>query len=319
MSRVQRFDRSTVPPSKVQKLPSGGIKVDGAPTRAGVFLYDLTDGTKRREYRAPEEVFSEDSLATLADAAVTIGHPEESISPATWARDSVGHVGAPRVEAPHVAAPIVVQRGDAIEKVGARDLVELSCGYSCGLDMTPGTTPEGEHYDARQIGIVYNHVALLPKGEARGGPTVALRLDSGACISSDMPAPDTSKDDEIKALRERADKAEAKIKDLEASIPARVAARSGVIAKAIGWGVIKADEATSAPADDDTIIRGILKKAMPALGKSLDMMTHEILMSLLQDVAGAAPAEEPKPADKPADAPATSCNCLLYTSDAADE
>jgi hypothetical protein len=43
---------------------------------------------------------------------------------------------------------------------------ELSCGYTLNLDETPGTTPTGEHYDAIQRDIVYNHIAIVPHGRA---------------------------------------------------------------------------------------------------------------------------------------------------------
>lgn len=311
MDRVARVDRGG-PVSKITKVAGGGVRVDGALTRSGVFRYQDAEGRVRLEYRPPEEVFAEDTLRSLAAAPVTDLHPAEPVTPATWRRDAVGHVGDDiRTEAPYVVAGVVVQDAATVAKIpigrdpGPDDRVELSCGYTCGLEMTPGVTPQGERYDAIQRGIEYNHVALLPRGDARGGPEIRLRLDSGECISTNTMAEktDTTKDDEIKALRERAEKAEAKADALEKSVPKRVAERSAIIAKAIGWGVIKADEA-GAPAagDDDTIIRGILKKAMPMLGKSLDLMTHEILMSLLQDVAGSAPAPTEEPA-APADAP----------------
>src|SRR5690606_28507268 len=40
---------------------------------------------------------------------------------------------------------------------------EISLGYKCQLDPTPGTW-NGESYDAVQKNIVVNHVALGPKG-----------------------------------------------------------------------------------------------------------------------------------------------------------
>jgi hypothetical protein len=51
---------------------------------------------------------------------------------------------------------------------------ELSCGYSCDLDMTPGVM-DGQHYDAVQKNIRGNHVALVTRG--RAGAEAALHLD----------------------------------------------------------------------------------------------------------------------------------------------
>jgi hypothetical protein len=73
---------------------------------------------------------------------------------------AVGSVlSAGRQDGNAIRADIVIYNLDT-------DARELSCGYSLNLDETPGTTPEGEHYDAIQRNIVYNHVALVPQGRA---------------------------------------------------------------------------------------------------------------------------------------------------------
>lgn len=43
-------------------------------TRTGVFLYQLPDGTVRREYRPPEEVFNADSLRLYKGIPITDDH-----------------------------------------------------------------------------------------------------------------------------------------------------------------------------------------------------------------------------------------------------
>lgn len=43
---------------------------------------------------------------------------------------------------------------------------ELSCGYTLDLDETSGVTPDGEHYDAVQRNIRYNHLAIVHRGRA---------------------------------------------------------------------------------------------------------------------------------------------------------
>lgn len=43
---------------------------------------------------------------------------------------------------------------------------ELSAGYTCDLDWTPGKTPSGEAYDAVQKNIRINHVAIVQRGRA---------------------------------------------------------------------------------------------------------------------------------------------------------
>lgn len=156
------------------------LRVDGYLARTGIQIYN--DGiNERREYRSPEEVFSEDSLASFRGMPVTIQHPRVMVTARTWKQVAVGHVGDDvrrSDDGEHVAASIWLHDAKAITRVQSGELQELSVGYLARLDETPGVAPSGEKYDARQTEIRGNHVALLRQGQARGGPTVALRLDS---------------------------------------------------------------------------------------------------------------------------------------------
>lgn len=176
-----RFDAGTL--GKVERTPTGGVRVPAHVTRVGVLTYVRRDGTTVREYRPADEVFHADSLATLADAAVTVAHPPAGkVTPETFRTDAVGYVREPgRADGHLVRAQLVLQDAAAIARVDAGELVELSCGYACVIDPTPGVTPDGERYDQVQRAIRYNHVALLPRGGGRAGPDVRLRLD-GACV-----------------------------------------------------------------------------------------------------------------------------------------
>jgi hypothetical protein len=158
-----------------------GVRLDGVIAKSGVLAYRRADGTTIREYLPPDEAARADSLATLRDAPVTVQHPgggTRMVTPATVRTDSVGHVsGEPRVDAGRVVAALAIQEHEAITRIDRGELVELSAGYGVMIDPTPGTTPEGERYDAIQRERVYNHVALLPRGAARAGSEASLRLD----------------------------------------------------------------------------------------------------------------------------------------------
>jgi len=182
VSLAFRFDKSGVlDKAKVTKRPDGSYIITGAATRAGIFLYTFDDGSTRRELRHPEEVFKDASRESLAFAAVTVQHPPGGVMVNADNRSSyaVGFVGAPGTKAEdgeHLIAPLVVTDPSALRSIDAGDLVELSCGYACRLEMTPGVY-NGENYDAVQRDVVYNHLALLQRGQARGGPTCSLRTD----------------------------------------------------------------------------------------------------------------------------------------------
>lgn len=171
---------------RAERTPSGGVRVPGAVVCAGVLTYQRVDGTTVRELVPPDEVGNPESLRTLRDAPVTVGHPapdaegSQRVTPETHRELSVGHVsGEPRFEDEHAIAELVVLEASAIARVDAGELTELSPGYKCFIDATPGVW-RGQPYDQVQRERTYNHVALLPSGGARGGASVALRVDGVA-------------------------------------------------------------------------------------------------------------------------------------------
>jgi uncharacterized protein len=172
---------------KSSRTPQGFLRVDGALTRTGIFVYKNSDGTERREYRPPESVFAPAAQASFDNAPITVMHPASRRVTAENAKElSVGHVREPRKDANHLAGSLIVTDAGTIAAVERGELSELSCGYEIDYDATPGTTPEGERYDGVQTNVVGNHVALLPKGQARGGSTCVLRLDSSG--DEEMPS-----------------------------------------------------------------------------------------------------------------------------------
>ncbi|MFY0735626.1 DUF2213 domain-containing protein [Aurantimonas sp. NFXS3] len=117
-------------------------------------------------YRSPEEVFSQDSLQSFSHAPVTIDHPSEQVSADNWRELAVGEVStAAQVDGKWVSLPLILKDAKAIAALDSGKR-QLSAGYVCQLDMTPGTTPEGEAYDGRQVGIKINHLALVDRARA---------------------------------------------------------------------------------------------------------------------------------------------------------
>lgn len=119
-----------------------------------------------RVYRPAEEVFADSALASFSHAPVTIDHPAEPVTPDNWDALAVGEVStAAGVDKQWVSLPLIVKAKRAIDAVrsGKR---ELSAGYSCELDWTPGTTADGEPYDAVQRNIRINHLAIVDAARA---------------------------------------------------------------------------------------------------------------------------------------------------------
>lgn len=180
--RVHRTDLATAA-TAVEQTPQGGVRVRARVARTGVLRYrDEVGGREWGEYRPPEEVFAPDSLATLAGATVTDLHPAKLVDPQTFRDLTRGHahddVGVE--DGRFVAVSLAVQDADLCRMVLDGERRDVSAGYTCEVDPTPGTTPEGEPYDGVQRRIRFNHVALGPRGWGRSGTDVGLRMDGAA-------------------------------------------------------------------------------------------------------------------------------------------
>jgi hypothetical protein len=170
-----RVDLSRIKPG--QRTPQGGIRIPATLTRTGVFTYYDDAGNERRELRHPDEVFAADAMKSLDTAVVTVGHPGR-VTADNFKTLGIGNVIGQRRDGDFVAADLVVQEKAAVERVDRGDLEEISCGYDCELDETPGVW-NGERYDAVQRNYQYNHVGLGPRGWGRLGSDVRLKLDGG--------------------------------------------------------------------------------------------------------------------------------------------
>lgn len=169
-----RFDRNEL--RKPQRHDSGFIRVDAHISRVGIQEYRLGNGQTRRELRPPEEVFDAASLESFAGVPVTLNHPPKLLSAKDAQKYSVGSVGeVVTPEDTKVRSSLAIHHADAISDVLSGRRAEVSCGYSCDLDETPGVW-NGQRYDAIQRNIRGNHVALVTKG--RAGPDVRIRLDA---------------------------------------------------------------------------------------------------------------------------------------------
>lgn len=245
-----RYDRA---PVKATKNEDGFIYDTPVLTRTGVFVYLNPDGSERREYRPPEEVFHADSLQGYKGLPITNGHPG-LVTSANAANHTIGAVlGEARQDGNNLIADIVIHNPAAVN-AGNK---ELSVGYKLDLDETPGISPDGERYDAVQRNIRPNHLAIVKKGRAgvarlnMDGDAVfndkdvtmsKMRLDNGIeydaapeVIQAYNKLKQDAADSEAAKAKEqaRADAAEADLKKLQSELPqmrqdALAAARSRV-------------------------------------------------------------------------------------------
>ena len=153
--------------------------------KVGVLRYRDADGNEWGELVPESTLFAADSMATLRAVACTDLHPSAPVTPLTRKGLQVGHVGDVIArDGDYLAAPVYITDGDAIALVQSGQRRDVSCGYECELDETPGTF-NGVPYDRVQRDRVYNHVGLGPGGWGRAGTDVSLKMD-GAGVESVM-------------------------------------------------------------------------------------------------------------------------------------
>lgn len=171
--RLDRSEISTLAPPK--RRPDGYVEFQGRLTRTGVLSYVKPDGSIQRELRHPDDVFHADSVASLQLVPVTHKHPSglQRLDSKTARAHQRGATGQDvRQDGQWLAGTVAIHDAEAVAAVEA-GRAEVSAGYGCRLDCTPGTY-EGQAYDVRQRDIRYNHLAVDVVARAGGS---ALRLD----------------------------------------------------------------------------------------------------------------------------------------------
>jgi hypothetical protein len=181
---VLRFDFNGSS-GEFKRTPQGFLRVNARLTKTGVFAYE-----NGREYRSDEEVFHTDSMASLKGAPVTNLHPAECggenfLTPVNTKNHIIGITENIEREGNYLKGSLIIFHEDAIKAIENGERKEISLGYKCQLDLTPGTW-NGESYDAVQKNIVINHVAIGPKGWGRAGPDCAIRTDATLTKGQDV-------------------------------------------------------------------------------------------------------------------------------------
>lgn len=169
------------------RTSEGYILAEGFAARPGVMRY--SDGEAEWLELVPEETLHDsESLLTLAGKPLTVEHPAQPVGP-----DNVGELGAGDVgdevtiaDNGYLRVKVAARRRDALEAIDTGKQ-ELSPGYTCDVDWTPGEHPKYGRYDAVQRNRRYNHLALVDR--ARGGPSIRLRVDGAAEQVDSQPEP----------------------------------------------------------------------------------------------------------------------------------
>lgn len=160
------------PLEKVRRLADGRIAAVAKFARSGCYTYsghevgrpDLASVTV---YRPEDEVFSADAMASFAHKAITLDHPAEAVTPATWRQVAVGFTeGRVARDGGFIEIPLMLADAEAVHAYESGTARELSAGYGCQIDWGDGVAPDGQPYQATQRQIRGNHIALVRQGRA---------------------------------------------------------------------------------------------------------------------------------------------------------
>lgn len=168
---MQFADSATI--AGTRRMSDGYLVADVRTARVGLQTYSGHECGKPERasvtlYRPDSEVFHVDSVSSYAHKPVTMGHPPGAVTSDNYRQYARGHIeGDVLRDGDFVRVPMMVADSEAIASItsGVR---EVSAGYTCDVDWTPGRTPQGQAYDGIMRRLRINHVAIVPKG--RAGP-----------------------------------------------------------------------------------------------------------------------------------------------------
>ena len=262
------IDYETNPAEKTAE----GFLIARAPvTSIGVFSYRNPDGSERRELRLPEEVFDEESLASLKMKPLTLLHPDEKVTPENVGKLSVGSVGSDVTsDSYRVYVSLTATKKEAVEAVENGSARSLSCGYDCDIEWTSGTWM-GMKYDCIQRKIRYNHVALVPV--PRAGDGNAIRMDSAGTPT----LPDMNKHENNTNQEDKMDKIHLDGADYQAE-PQVIAAYNKAVDRADGLEkeLEKARNDAKEQLDKLTAAKSTVEAERDSIKDRLDAMENEM-------------------------------------------
>ncbi|MCK5236743.1 MAG: DUF2213 domain-containing protein [Deltaproteobacteria bacterium] len=157
---------------------NGYLKGTAIIAAVGIQTYKTADGKKIRLLRHPDDVFKDESLATMRMLPLVLRHPAKNFTPESLKGKQLGSTGEGIFnDAYYVYAPINVTTDKAQKAIESGDAKELSVGYRAQMLMESGEW-QGQPYDARQVNIRGNHLAIVKK--ARAGSKASFVMADGS-------------------------------------------------------------------------------------------------------------------------------------------
>lgn len=158
----------------------GIMTVNACILKTGVFPYlesEFIEGATNEQVPVyiPEEEFTQAALESGEGRDVIVGdHIWRTAENSMHDGHTVGSIaGVLHSENGKIFCKLRIDDKEAVDKVLAKELVEISAGYRADFQQEDGIY-NGTPYKYRQGNIVFNHVLLLPVGEGRCGSDVKV-------------------------------------------------------------------------------------------------------------------------------------------------
>lgn len=156
---------------KKRRASDGALIVDANVARTGIQLYSGREVGKPDQavvkiFRSADEVFADAALRSFAHRPITNDHPPVMVDTKNWKDYAKGSTSDEVLaKDKYIRVPLMVSDQETIDLIDSGKR-ELSVGYTCDIDWTPGITSTGEAFDGQQRNIRANHIAVVQRGRA---------------------------------------------------------------------------------------------------------------------------------------------------------
>ncbi len=159
---------------------TGFTRITAVLLEAGSMVYDAQQvkapailGKPEVRIAVPLDVLSRaESITTIEGVPITNGHVWQNSDTRALAVGAIA--GRPAVTGPRLLGDMLLTDAATGRQVMNGDLCETSTGFDGAIIWEPCIDASGIPCDGRFEEILYNHVALLPEGMARGGRTMRI-------------------------------------------------------------------------------------------------------------------------------------------------
>ncbi|QTQ06899.1 hypothetical protein [Aeromonas phage PVN04] len=197
LSTVRLLDRSYELPSQRKFKANGAMIAPATIARTGIMEYSAGQLGKLFEDMPPtqlikvmtreEDLFCADSLESYRGAPITIGHPDDDVTPENAAELQHGNLdGIPQRDGEQLAGMLVLNTEKVLALVKA-GIDQLSSGHEAKLVRLSDEDAARLGYHAYKTNIRCNHIAVVPAGRA-GSARIADEEEQGSGEPQETPA-----------------------------------------------------------------------------------------------------------------------------------